>query len=81
MFLRSDAATASIHFAAVFVQLPFKDGYNLEGSACFFFLESPLQWVYRQYSDDCLTLSVVHTASQSCCQPWKQVVQHKQPQR
>ena len=24
-------------------------------------------------------LSVASTASQSCCQPWKQVAQHKQP--
>ena len=31
------------------------------------------------YSDDCLMLSVVSVASQTCSQLWKQVVQQRHP--
>ena len=60
-------------------RLLFEDGYysrmtfaSLESS------QTPGKGMYELYSCDYLTLSVVRAASQSCCQPWKGVVQHEQ---
>ena len=78
IFLRSDAA-ATIYFASCFVRLLF------EGGIYFFRKPGDINdgWIRYVTSATVMvarhqTLSVVHAASQSCCQPWERLVQHKQ---
>ena len=68
-------AVATMFFAVCFVRLLFK------GDVYFFGKPADINDGLIRYiewdGDDCQTLSVVYAASQSCCQPWKQLVQHK----
>ena len=78
VFLPSDATSTVVFFAVRF------GAATIRGRRLFFWKGRRRQrWLDKVHTSDTVTtigqLLVVSAASQSCCQPWKQVIYHKQP--